>query len=419
MIIPTTLQRPAVRATVESALSSLAYLPSWEGPEVLVVVNGAQAGDELASLGSPMLRVVRTPRRSAPGARNLGIALARNNTLLFADDDCLVPVSWCHDLGTALADGACTAVAAPVRMAVLGSVSAFLDYQRPLDARPGEPGWAASLVTANCGVRRDLLPDCLRFDDVNFNNAAEDKEFALRLQAAGGTVRWLEGVTPVIHRLSEDIEEISERFLRYGHARVRLHTRKKHPGALHPDVQHWYRVMADNEDPGYRQFSEFTDPAIRSAFACYDLILNACYLIGYLEGLDAECHSRLIQVNHAELQAGWRLAAQQHTVSITSPPAPDYTRLGRLPAAHNGPLTWLSDLLRQHAPLTSPQNARPATVRYRSIPAPGDWRARLFKTWRCLTHPPGSATEMAALLRSQGASFREGCHELEVMLSHS
>ena len=85
-----------VRCTVESALKSAALCEP--DSEVLVAVNGATDGDQLAGLASPQLRVLHLSRRSAPGARNAALAAARNDTVLFADDDCTLPPSWCRDL---------------------------------------------------------------------------------------------------------------------------------------------------------------------------------------------------------------------------------------------------------------------------------------------------------------------------------
>jgi glycosyltransferase involved in cell wall biosynthesis len=78
--IPTTLESRLVRRTVESALKSAALCGA--DSEVLVAVNGATDGDQLAGLASPQLRVLRLSRRSAPGARNAALAAARNDTVL-------------------------------------------------------------------------------------------------------------------------------------------------------------------------------------------------------------------------------------------------------------------------------------------------------------------------------------------------
>ncbi|MFB9909063.1 glycosyltransferase family 2 protein [Allokutzneria oryzae] len=420
VVVPTTLERAAIRETVESVLRSAAS--RGDEAEVLVVVNGTTARPPLENMGSPMLKVVTVERRSAPGARNIGFRLAHNDVLLFVDDDCIVPSSWCQELGTALGSGDRVAVAAPVRTLVRGSVTAFIDYQRLFHAPADDTGEAQYVVTANCGLRRDLVPGGLFFDDRNFNNAGEDTGFGLSLRDAGHTPRWLGNAEPVSHRLSEAVEEISERYARYGRAHARLHTRKAHPEAALPGALDWYRSIVDGRDDGYRRFSEFPDPAVRAAFTVYDLILHTSFLIGYLEELGREWGHQLVRVDHPALRAGWRRVARQVATPITDLAAPDYSQLGRDPAARRPVAQWLPPLLRQHA---RPISATPACSkldalvrkRFRFSVNRHLWRGRLVDTWTRLSRPPDTAEDMASLLRSQGGSFREGCQELEGMLS--
>ena len=417
--IPTTLEYRSIRRTVESALGSAARC--GPGSEVLVAVNGTADRDRLAHLDSPLLRVLHLPRRSAPGARNAALTAARNDTVLFADDDCLLPPSWCSDLGTALAGGGIPVVAAPVRVRLDGPVTAFIDYQRLFDAPPDGSGGALYPVTANCGMRRSLLPDGLAFDDVNFNNAAEDTDFGLTLRTAGHTIGWLGDTAPVSHQLTESIDEISARFLRYGRAHVRLHTRRRHHRAVLPGALKWYRRMTAGADTGFRRFSEIADPAVREAYIVYDLVLHACFLIGYLEELGAEWGCPLIHIDHDELAAGWRTVAGRLPVLRTQPFAPDYSHLGRGPAARVPVPPWFPALLRRHArPIALDPVHREFTDHAAGTEAFEKARRAAYleihSLWTASGADLGDATTVYRTLRAAGASFWEGCHELETLL---
>ncbi|GAA0449559.1 glycosyltransferase family 2 protein [Streptomyces olivaceiscleroticus] len=439
VVIPTTLERPTVRATVESAVA--AAVASDPRAEVLVVVNGTPpSSDPLAHLGSPHVRVIRVPRRSAPAARNAALDRALHDTVLFTDDDCRLPPTWCADLAASLRAPGEVAVAAPVRAEGQGPLLAYMNHQRLFDAPPDGAGGARYVVTANCGVRRDRLPHGIRFDDVHFNNAAEDADFGLRLRAAGHPIRWLAGAPPVAHRLSGAVAEISRRWLRYGRAHVRLHTRKLHPGTALGGVHRWYAAMCHETERSHRCFSEIPDPALREAFTAYDLILGASFLIGYLEELGAEWGRPLITVDHDKLTAGWeRVAMWQEErliqatgavstapsteVSSVAPAAPDYRRFG---AASGGQLPvpeWCGDLLRSHTRLrhdgddAACERDLAAFLRSPHPATPGPTAEALHRAWTsCPGGVPRDADEADAVLRGAGECYREGSRILEAYL---
>ncbi|MGI5472956.1 glycosyltransferase [Streptomyces sp. CA-132043] len=435
--IPTTLERPTVRATVESALAAATSC----GPhaEVLVVVNGTPPSpDPLAHLGSPQVRVVRLARRSAPAARNAALSAALHDTVLFTDDDCRLPTAWCTDLATALVAPGEVAVAAPVRAEGPGPLLAYMNYQRLFDAPPDGAGGAGYLVTANCGVRRDRLPLGMRFDDANFNNAAEDADFGIRLRAAGRTIRWLAGAPPVAHRLSGAVGEVSRRWLRYGRAHVRLYTRKRHPGTALGGVRRWYAAMCDEPERIHRCFSELADPALREAFTAYDLILGASFLIGYLEELGNEWGRPLITVDHDKLTAGWERAAMSQEALVSSAASsapdvvPDYHRFGVAPGEQLRVPEWHGDLLRTHASLRGRGDGERdgdgndmayehdlAAFMRSPHPAatPAPTAEELHRAWvACPDGAPRDTDEADAVLRGAGQCFREGGRVLEAHL---
>lgn len=417
--IPTLLQRGSARRTVESALESASVL--GEGAEVLVVVNGPAAtasSDELDGISSPLLRVLRIPRPSAPGARNAALEAARNDTILFSDDDCVLPRSWCSQYRAALRDGRFSLIGAPVRIEVIGALTAFIDYQRLLDAPPDGHGGVRYEITANCGLRRDLLPSSLRFNDIDFNNASEDTDFGLTLRAAGHDIGWLDNV--VSHRMSESIDEITMRFFRYGRGHPRLYTRSGHNEGILGGALHAYERMAFGADGDFRRFSEVTDERLRSAFTAFDLALHSSFLLGYLTELGEELSVPLVRADPKAFFQAFREIAGGLEASVPERLGIDYAQLGRGPAAHTPVPAWFPALLREHAPPVDTGSSEPKFIEF-AARAENTWRERRAFFSRVRDDllgtgmPPSDAVAAERRLRAAGATFREGWHEVEIL----
>lgn len=427
VVIPTTLTSPGLARTLDSVIASASLL----GPdsEVLLVVNGTASRACLPRVDSPLLRVIELERASAPAARNAGIDAAHHDTVIFTDDDCLVSESWCTDLHRALRGEGRPAVAAPVRIAVNGPVTAFLNHQRFFDAPALDASDVRYLVTANCGYRRDLAPPDHRFDPVNFNNAAEDADFGYRLRDAGIPLHWLTSSTPIQHALTESITEITERFLRYGRANARLYLRRGRWRESVPCALDWYQSIVRAEYLEYRRFWEFPQPQVRNAFTLYDLLVTACFLCGYLEELGAHLNHRLITVESDYLTDRWRAMADRITERPASSEAPDWTdlpvdfhRLRRPARTGDVPIRDVARELQRHA------------VPVRSVPRHVDdelraWtdefdaettrvNQRLYRVWDDLDTGDGemSIEALESAARSVGASFSDGCHDIEKMM---
>lgn len=340
--------------------------------------------------------------------------------MLFTDDDCLLSRSWCFDLHAALRDRRHSVVAAPVTVDVRGPVTAFIDHQRLFDAPPDGNGGVRYPVTANCGLRRDLLPGSLRFNDVDFNNAAEDVDFGLTLRAEGHGIVWLDDGPHVSHRMSESIDEITARFLRYGRAQARLYTRRGHQEAILPGARKWYARMVYGADTDYRRFTEITDDGLRAAFTAYDLALHSSFLIGYLLELGEELNVPLVRIDEKGFAEGWREVAESVATPLPERPALDYAQLGRGPAAHEPVPSWFTPLLRKHAPpaVLAPSDPRFIHHIARTEEFERDRRVffeRVHDTWSSAGLPIRDASAAERLLRAAGVSFREGCHELETL----
>jgi glycosyl transferase family 2 len=359
--IPTTGERPVLRSTVQAAIKSASALS--DDAEVLVVVNGRDDAPGLGRIDSPALRVIYLPRPNAAGARNIALAQAKHDTVLLVDDDVTVPEQWCTELSTALRDESFPVATAPVRVWVHGPITAFINYQRIFDSQPPSPADPGSLVTANCGLRRDLLPGQISFDE-NLP-AGDDTDLGHQLWDAGLRFRILNTATPVMHELPEEIEPHLERSQRYGNSTALLTVKRGRTTELVPTFRAWYAAMAGPDHRNVRSFGEFASSAVRSAFSIYALILNSSYVLGFLAAPEGTLGGPPIRPDYDQLSQAWQLAADRAGQQVASlSPADwrdltcDYGRLlGAVPGADDPlPVVMpaISDLkaaLRTHAPL--------------------------------------------------------------------
>src|SRR3954452_1485084 len=134
VVIPSRGISPDLRASVDSALR--AAIAAGDDAEVLVVVNGRTDAPALAGIDAPQLRVLHLEQANLSRARNVGIAEARHDTVLFGDDGARAAASWCVEVSHGLRDPRYPVVTGPVRVPVLGPVTAYLNHQRVFDAPP-------------------------------------------------------------------------------------------------------------------------------------------------------------------------------------------------------------------------------------------------------------------------------------------
>jgi hypothetical protein len=367
--IATTGDSPAVlRETVVRVIRSAELVSA--GAEVLVVVNGRGRVPELDGVDSPLLRVRYLDKRGIGLARNTVLDEARHDTILFTDDDCYVPPSWCAELVSALHEPGWAAVGAPVRIPVAGPVSAYLDYLRIYDAVPFGSDGPLLLVTANCGLRRDLIPRTVRFDACLTSAGAEDTAFGLELGRHGLRSRWLAGATPIEHGCSEELEEITERYLRYARNGPHLFLEHGMGELAMPGILSHYRQRLADDNPFDRRFGEFLAPEARTAFATYDCMAAGAIMIGYLHRLGTELEHPLVELDLDGLRAAWT-GAGQRLAEATSALSPsdwasldlDYaTMAGRLDDPQPLPALVRRALRRHAVPLATDPTGRVGDV---------------------------------------------------------
>lgn len=424
MVIPSTLAGETVRQSVESAVASAAA--AGDDSEVILVVNGCGPNSAAPRIDSPLFRVVRLQRASAPGARNAGINAARHDAIVFTDDDCLVPLNWCADLGRALAAEATVAVAAPVDVIVHGPVTAFLQHQRAFDAPAVDHERVRYPVGANFGVRRDRLPSGLRFDDTRFNNSAEDSDLGYRVRDAGRSIWWLGRSHAVRHNLPDRLDQVTDRYERYGRGNARL---SRQPGRWReavPDALGWYRSMCEGTHFDYRTFGEIASPLIRAALATCQLAFAASYLIGYLDELGAILGTSLVTIDRDGLADAWsgvdhrmRLHLDGVSGSGWTGIEADFREIWRrdedAPRVHHE----ISRVLRTHAPPTAQVSRTVNEILHDGegsfVREAEDVRAKLATAWRnaIVASGPVTSGDVDRMARAAGTSFADACEELE------
>jgi GT2 family glycosyltransferase len=171
---------------VDRTLAALAAQGA-PGPEVEVVVAGRDGPGRVPRGGA--VRFVESDRPLNPAAaRNLGVAHARGERLLFTDADCRPLPGWVERLAAAL-DGAPVAGGAVTfprrraesgRWALADNVASFHEL---LTDRPAEADTRRPLGSLNLAARRDAWERVGPFDEAL--PTSEDHDWVLRARQAG------------------------------------------------------------------------------------------------------------------------------------------------------------------------------------------------------------------------------------------
>jgi GT2 family glycosyltransferase len=171
-------------------------------PFEVVVIDQSDSPESKDALGPALqdrrLRYIPTPTRGVSRSRNLAIANARAEKLLFTDDDCRVPPDWMAKAWAVFerdpaTDIACGRVRAPPDLPPEAIVATFEPAEEEIfqgrHLSPMRP-WG---LTANMIVRRRAIEQLGGFDPVlgpgGDLRAAEDTDLLLRAIGAGLRVR--------------------------------------------------------------------------------------------------------------------------------------------------------------------------------------------------------------------------------------
>jgi glycosyltransferase involved in cell wall biosynthesis len=414
VVIPSRGISPDLRASVDSALR--AAIAAGDDAEVLVVVNGRMDAPALAGIDAPQLRVLHLEQANLSRARNVGIAEARHDTILFGDDGARAAASWCVEVSAGLRDPRYPVVTGPVRVPVLGPVTAYLNHQRVFDAPPLDVDRART-VTGFCGIRRDRLPSSLRYDETNLPYVGEDVAFGHAVRAAGFEIGWLGAVPPGLHMLPDRLEEITDRMFRYGRATAGIWERD---GAVIPpaDVAAVYAYLGSDRYQAYRRFAEVSDAGTRAAFVVYDFLYDLSFLVGYLDGLSGR---PLIALDAAGLRQAWLDVADRAAATAmdvrNQASLVDFARLDRAISTPEPLIDEVKASLLRYAPLLAHSLAPPTPVR---LPPPGGGEPEadhdgLQQAWRRLRDAgnPIGVDVLDRTARGLGHAFRDACVAIE------
>ncbi len=417
IVIPTTMKRETVAPVTEAAVTAVS---SMEDGEVILVPNGATGGRRPLDFRSPRLRVLECPVPRQSAARNLGLSEARNDVVLFTDDDCLMTPEWPAVLAQRLHAGD-AAVATRVDTRHRGPVTSFLDYQRIFHARPLDASSVEYALGASVGVRRDLIPT--RFDTEL--GPGDDVQFGSSLRDAGFSIAYVTEAPPLIHLLPEGLETITARFVRYGTSNANLFLGKNRPEFSVPHATSLYSSLCRNALAAPRRFEEIPDPALRELFATYELILLGCFLVGYLGRAGQILGREILRTDHEALATGW--LEIERRLEPASPPDRAWEPLpvsverwfapreGRRPAL----AAVVSENLRRNACLAEEARDEPeldAWADQSARRADGVWHGA-NEIWLELQEGrlPAEIERVASRLRAAGIAFREGGQMIETI----
>jgi HAD superfamily hydrolase (TIGR01662 family) len=189
VVIPT-VGRPSLRTLLDALATGTRAVP---GP-VLVVDDRREGSDlaaDLADVGVPALRVLRSGGGGPARARNIGWRHARTPWVSFLDDDVLTDPDW-----AAVLVGDLTATGSDV-VGSQGRVRVPLPaHRRPTDWERSTAGLAtATWITADMSYRRSALSAVGGFDERFPRAFREDADLGLRVTATQGRIvtgdRWI------------------------------------------------------------------------------------------------------------------------------------------------------------------------------------------------------------------------------------
>jgi hypothetical protein len=381
VVVPSTLERPVLREALAAVLESAAAL--GPGAEVLLVTNRVAPGTTYTGPTHPMLRVLSSAPAGVSRARNTAVAAARNDTVLFVDDDIVVPPGWCADMYEALRSGP-VAVVGAVRITVTGPVTSYMDHVRMFDARPMDshcgslrrsatavvsdgadavpgpyPGWIGGCA----GYRRDLAPAGGPYDVENHPHAGEDSDFAVRLRAAGRSMGWLDTARAALHHVDEELTALLSRSIRDGRSSARMYHRFRSRALNQYVPSPWQSHVATRTGrPGwYRGFAEVDSVPVRAVFATLSLVWVTCVLTGYLEEMGRLAGHRLLSVDEDRLTAELSaivdgvVAAQRVEPAVwRSPPVSFAADRPPPPVDAHVPVAAVAAAVNRHAPVGDP-----------------------------------------------------------------
>ena len=219
-IVVPTRDRPR---SLERCLEAVAGQSGVSSLEIIVVDDGTKDGDAVARAVARHggARLVRLEGRGPAAARNAGVGVAQHPVVCFTDDDCEPSPDWASRLAGALQAGVHAAGGSTINVRpdspfalASGAISQAL--------RQSEPGLhphAAFASTANLAVLLEVARTVV-FDE-SFSFASEDRDWCVRLTAAGYELASVPEAV-VVHHRNDGLTDFWRRYVRYGEGSYRF-----------------------------------------------------------------------------------------------------------------------------------------------------------------------------------------------------
>jgi glycosyltransferase involved in cell wall biosynthesis len=187
IVIPSYQAAGHIRSALRALLEQRTSVPY----EVIVVDSSTDGTDGIVEREFPRIRLLHFPDRCPVGtARNLGVAKARGEVILFVDADTIPCATWVDQMYRGItengADGVGGGMSNGTPWSVTGSAGFYLEFFRFL-AHNGQPRPARFLVGGNSGFRREILT-ATQYSD---HSLGEDMLFSSDLARGGRRLLFL------------------------------------------------------------------------------------------------------------------------------------------------------------------------------------------------------------------------------------
>ncbi|WP_424008773.1 glycosyltransferase family 2 protein [Haloferax denitrificans] len=231
VVIPTYNRPERLKSSIESVANQ-----STDDYEVLVVDDGSdnpQQDEVLTQIEAKYskVRIIRQQNSGPAAARNRGWHEAKTNTVLFTDDDCIVPPNWVASLSGAF-EPKIAAVGGPFIPADCHFRNSYFakyhrkqaeDQYRPIEQSRTQEEPLPHGITANIAYKKEVLEEVSGFDESFPIAGGEDADLIKRVGDLGYSFKYIP--TPVHHNDKYTIETFLKRSYNRGKGLYYLHER--------------------------------------------------------------------------------------------------------------------------------------------------------------------------------------------------
>lgn len=226
VIVPTYNSRKTIASCLEALLHQSVPLDEYE----IVVVDDGSTDGTAEIVREYGVTYLPQPHRGPAAARNLGVAHAAGEIVLFTDADCVPAANWIEKMALPFEDDEIVGVKGVYRTRQQELVARFvqLEYEDKYK-RMRRSRFIDFIDTYSAGYRRDVLLANGGFDTGFPGASVEDQELSFRL-ARRGYKMVFQPEAVVYHHHATDLLSYARKKFRIGYWKVRVHAR--HPQKL-------------------------------------------------------------------------------------------------------------------------------------------------------------------------------------------